>query len=100
MPEYHGALNSALLNEEVTLFCRKYYQNGAHIDYILYMTDATQSSTDIDRMLEVMRHTYNTKGLGNFCNLFMHAPNGKPDGTKIVLLETWRLKMISLISIR
>lgn len=25
-----------------------------------------------------------TKGLGNFRNLFMYAPNGKPDGIKIL----------------
>ena len=84
MPEYLSALNSAWLNEAATLFRRKYYQNGAHAGYILYMTDAAQSSTDIDRMREAMR---DTKGLGNFRNLFMYAPNGKPDGIKIVPLS-------------
>lgn len=84
LPEYLSALNSAWLNEAATLFRRKYYQNGAHAGYILYMTDAAQSSTDIDRMREAMR---DTKGLGNFRNLFMYAPNGKPDGIKIVPLS-------------
>jgi len=28
-----------------------------------------------------------TKGLGNFRNLFMYAPNGKPDGIKILPLS-------------
>ena len=28
-----------------------------------------------------------TKGLGNFRNLFMYAPNGKPDGSKILPLS-------------
>ena len=84
LPEYLSALNSAWLNEAATLFRRKYYQNGAHAGYILYMTDAAQSSSDIDRMRQAMR---DTKGIGNFRNLFMYAPNGKPDGIKILPLS-------------
>lgn len=84
LPEYLSALNSAWLNEAATLFRRKYYQNGAHAGYILYMTDAAQSSSDVDRMRQAMR---DTKGLGNFRNLFMYAPNGKPDGIKILPLS-------------
>jgi hypothetical protein len=48
MPEYLSALNSAWLNESATLFRRKYYQNGAHAGYIMYVTDAAQSSTDVE----------------------------------------------------
>jgi capsid portal protein len=44
------------------------------------MTDAAQSSSDVDRMCQAMR---DTKGLGNFRNLFMYAPNG----IKILLLS-------------
>ncbi|WP_380184887.1 phage portal protein [Kalamiella sp. sgz302252] len=84
LPEYLSALNSTWLNEAATLFRRKYYQNGAHAGYILYMTDAAQSSSDVDRMRQAMR---DTKGLGNFRNLFMYAPNGKPDGIKILPLS-------------
>jgi len=80
LPEYLGALNSACLNEAATLFRRKYYQNGAHAGYIL----SAQSSSDVDRMRQAMR---DTKGLGNFRNLFMYAPNGKPDGIKILPLS-------------
>lgn len=60
------------MNEAATLFRRKYYQNGAHAGYILYMTDAAQSRCDVDRMRQAMR---DTKGLGNFRNLFMYATN-------------------------
>ncbi|SMP60001.1 phage portal protein, PBSX family [Serratia sp. CC22-02] len=84
LPEYLSALNSAWLNEAATLFRRKYYQNGAHAGYILYMTDAAQSTSDVDRMRQAMR---DTKGLGNFRNLFMYAPNGKADGIKILPLS-------------
>lgn len=84
LPEYLSALNSAWLNEAATLYRRKYYQNGAHAGYILYMTDAAQSSSDIEQMRKAMR---DTKGVGNFRNLFMYAPNGKPDGIKILPLS-------------
>ena len=77
-------LNSAWLNEAATLYRRKYYQNGAHAGYILYMTDAAQSSSDIEQMRKAMR---DTKGVGNFRNLFMYAPNGKPDEIKILPLS-------------
>ena len=55
------------------LLGRKNYQNGAHAGYFLYMTDAEQSSSDIEHMRQAMR---DTKGSGNFRNLFMYAPNG------------------------
>jgi PBSX family phage portal protein len=84
MPEYLSALNSAWLNESATLFRRKYYHNGAHAGYIMYVIDAAQSSTDVESLRDAMR---NSKGLGNFKNLFFYAPNGKPDGIKIVPLS-------------
>ncbi|HCT1664995.1 TPA: phage portal protein [Enterobacter hormaechei] len=84
MPEYLSALNSAWLNESATLFRRKYYQNGAHAGYIMYVTDAAQSSTDVESLRSAMR---DSKGLGNFKNLFFYAPNGKADGIKIVPLS-------------
>ena len=84
MPEYLSALNSAWLNESATLYRRKYYQNGAHAGYIMYVTDAAQSSTDVEAMRDAMR---SSKGLGNFKNLFFYAPSGKPDGIKIIPLS-------------
>jgi PBSX family phage portal protein len=80
LPEYLSALNSARLNESATLFHRKYYQNGAHAGYIMYVTNAAQSSTDVEALREAMR---SSKGLGNFKNLFFYAP----DGIKIVPLS-------------
>ncbi|TBL82188.1 phage portal protein [Hafnia alvei] len=84
LPEYMSSLNSAWLNESATLFRRKYYQNGAHAGYIMYVTDAAQSNTDVEALRDAMR---SSKGLGNFKNLFFYAPNGKPDGIKIVPLS-------------
>lgn len=38
-PEYLSALNAAWLDESATLFRRKYYLNGSHAGYILYVND-------------------------------------------------------------
>lgn len=84
MPEYLSALNSAWLNESATLFRRKYYQNGAHAGYLMYVTDAAQSSIDVESLRSAMR---DSKGLGKFKNLFFYAPHGKSDGIKIVPLS-------------
>lgn len=81
LPEYIPALHSAWLNESATLFRRKYYKNGSHAGFILYMTDAAQEQADVDALREALR---NAKGPGNFRNLFMYAPNGKKDGIQII----------------
>jgi len=80
-PSYEGCLQSALLNEAATLFRRKYYVNGSHAGFILYMTDAAQDQRDVDAMRQALK---DSKGPGNFRNLFMFAPNGKPDGLKVI----------------
>ena len=81
LPEYLGALHAAWLNESSTLFRRRYYENGSHAGFILYMTDAAQSQSDVDKMREALK---NSKGPGNFRNLFMYAPNGKKDGIQLI----------------
>lgn len=81
LPEYLPALNAAWLNESATLFRRRYYKNGSHAGFILYMTDAAQSQQDVDALREALK---SSKGPGNFRNLFMYAPNGKKDGMQII----------------
>ena len=81
LPEYLSALQSAWLNESATLFRRKYYKNGSHAGFILYMTDAAQNLSDVDKLREALK---NAKGPGNFRNLFMYAPGGKKDGIQIL----------------
>lgn len=81
LPEYLSALHSAWLNESATLFRRKYYENGSHAGFILYMTDAAQNQDDVDAMRKALR---DSKGPGNFRNVFMYAPNGKKDGLQIL----------------
>lgn len=43
LPEYLSAIPSTLLNESATLFRRKYYLNGSHAGFIMYVTDPAQS---------------------------------------------------------
>lgn len=81
LPEYLAALQSAWLNESATLFRRKYYQNGSHAGFILYMTDAAHQEQDIAGLRKALQ---DSKGPGNFRNLFMYAPGGKKDGMQLI----------------
>lgn len=81
LPEYIPALHSAWLNESATLFRRKYYKNGSHAGFILYLTDPAQEKEDVDNLREALK---NAKGPGNFRNLFVYAPNGNKDGLQII----------------
>lgn len=81
LPEYLSAIASALLNESATLFRRKYYQNGSHAGFILYLTDPTQQQDDVDALRKALRES---KGPGNFRNLFVYAPSGKKDGLQVI----------------
>lgn len=81
MPDYIPALHSAWLNESATLFRRRYYKNGSHAGFILYMTDAAQDQKDVDALRTALK---DAKGPGNFRNLFMYAPNGKKDGIQLI----------------
>lgn len=84
LPEYLSAIPSTLLNESATLFRRKYYLNGSHAGFIMYMTDAAQNQEDVNNIRSAMK---GAKGPGNFRNLFMYSPNGKKDGIQIIPLS-------------
>ena len=81
LPEYLAALNAAWLNESATLFRRKYYHNGSHAGFIMYVTDSLPDGGYVDDIREAMK---NSKGPGNFRNLFVYAPGGKKDGLQII----------------
>lgn len=81
LPEWLPALQSALLNESATLFRRKYYNNGSHAGFILYMTDAAQDENDVNALRSALK---SSKGPGNFRNLFVYSPNGKKDGIQLI----------------
>ncbi len=81
VPEYLASIGSSLLNESATLFRRRYYLNGSHAGFILYMTDAAADTNDIDAIRQALK---DSKGPGNFKNLFMYSPNGKKDGMQLI----------------
>ena len=80
VPEYLSALQSALLNEAATLFRRRYYLNGSHAGFILYATGEIDVK-DTDALKSALKQS---KGPGNFRNLFVHAPNGKEGSIKLL----------------
>jgi len=81
LPEWLAAIQSALLNESATLFRRKYYNNGSHAGFILYLSDPQVDDADVDALRESLKKA---RGPGNFRNLFLHSPNGKKDGLQLI----------------
>lgn len=81
MPYYLGAVQSMLLNEDATLFRRRYYRNGAHVGYIFY---SASSGLDEDSRNKIKASIEGSKGLGNFRNMFLHIPNGREKDIQIL----------------
>lgn len=81
VPEYLAAMNSAWLNESATLFRRKYYENGSHAGFILYMSDEALEQSEVDMIRTELKKA---KGVGNFKNLMVYAPGGKKDGMQVI----------------
>ena len=81
VPIYLGAIQSMLLNEDATLFRRKYYKNGAHMGYIFYSSSAGLANEDQDALKKAIK---NSKGIGNFRNMFLHIPNGREKDIQIL----------------
>lgn len=69
LPEYLGALNALLLNEQATLFRRKYYINGAHMGFVLFTSGQDLGDEDIRQLKEKIA---GAKGVGNFKSLYLH----------------------------
>ncbi|PZO91501.1 MAG: phage portal protein [Sphingomonas sanxanigenens] len=81
VPEYLSAMQSAFLNEAATLFRRRYFLNGSHAGFVFYLNEKTVSNADADAIRQALKES---KGVGNFKNLFLHAPDGKKDGVQII----------------
>jgi len=80
-PEYLGGLQSILLNENATLFRRRYYENGNHAGFIFYTADPDMDDDDAD---ELQKQISGTKGVGNFRSMFLNIPNGKEKSVQII----------------
>ncbi|SOB60547.1 Phage portal protein, PBSX family [Pseudodesulfovibrio profundus] len=79
LPGYLGAIQSMLLNEDATLFRRRYYKNGAHMGYVFY----AGGELDEDSKKAVREAVEGSKGVGNFRSMFLHIPNGDKDDVQI-----------------
>ena len=82
VPSYIGAMQSMLLNEDATLFRRRYYKNGAHMGYIL----CTTGNLNAEQQDALEAAIKGSKGLGNFKNMYIHMPesSGKDGSVKIL----------------
>ncbi|WP_313801029.1 phage portal protein [Sphingobium sp.] len=81
MPEWLSALQSGLLSENATLFRRRYYLNGAHAGFVMYLSEVLADTKTADAIRDKLSQA---KGVGNFKNLFVHIPDGKKDGIQIM----------------
>lgn len=81
VPDYLGAIQSMLLNEDSTLFRRRYYRNGAHMGYVFYSSSPMLADKD-QKKLEIA--VQGAKGVGNFKNMFLHIPNGREKDIQIL----------------
>lgn len=81
VPYYLAALSSIELNSAATKFRVRYYRNGSHAGFILYATDDKIDEAGWALVKEQLRKA---KGGGNFNNLLLRAPNGNPEGVKLI----------------
>lgn len=81
LPEYLSALQSGLLNEASTIFRRRYYLNGSHAGYILYVSEEKFSDADSEALEKAV---LDSKGPGNFRNVYLHIPQGKKEGVQVI----------------
>ena len=47
----------------------------------MYLTDPQQNEDDVNNLRQALK---DSKGPGNFRNLFLYSPSGKPDGIKLI----------------
>ncbi len=80
-PDYLSAIQSAQLNEDAVLFRRRYYLNGSHAGFIMYVSEEKLAEADADVIEEALMKS---KGVGNFKNLFLHIPGGKEKGVQLI----------------
>lgn len=81
VPEYLAALNAIWLDNAATTFRRRYYINGSHAGFILYLSNPTHNEKDLEALKQSLK---GSRGPGNFRNLLVYAPSGKPDGLKLI----------------
>jgi PBSX family phage portal protein len=81
IPQYYGGIQSSLLNEDATLFRRRYYKNGAHMGFIFSMADPSLTEDDENKLKKAISES---KGVGNFRSLFINTKMPKADAEKAI----------------
>lgn len=85
---WFAALSSVWLNEDATLFRRKYYLNGAHSGFLLYMNNAAISDEQEQQIIEALN---SAKGLGNFKNMFINGKGKDTEKSKPELIPVGKI---------
>ncbi|MEA4863384.1 MAG: phage portal protein [Victivallaceae bacterium] len=81
MPDWLGGMQSILLNQDATLFRRKYYKNGCHLGYIFYTNDPKMTAAQEAEIKAALREG---KGAGNFRTMFVSIPNGGEKAIQLI----------------
>lgn len=81
IPDWIHGMQSALLNEDATLFRRKYFNNGCHLGYILYSNDPNLNDKELKSFEETIK---SGKGIGNFKSAFINIPNGAEKAIQVI----------------
>ncbi|GAA4649039.1 phage portal protein [Kistimonas scapharcae] len=81
IPEWLCAMQAILLNEDATLFRRRYFQNGSHLGYILYTSD---EQIDPETEKALTEQIANGKGAGNFRSMYINIPGGKEKAVQLI----------------
>lgn len=81
IPDWLCAMQALLLNEDATLFRRRYFHNGCHIGYILYSSDPNMDPKTEKMLIERMKEG---KAAGNFRSLFINIPGGKEKSVQVI----------------
>ena len=81
LPDWLGGLQSALLNENATLFRRKYFVNGAHCGNIFYTNDPNLDKDTEEAFAEAVK---SGKGIGNFKSQYIHIPGGNEKAIQVL----------------
>lgn len=81
IPDYLGGVASALLSTDATMFRRRYFLNGAHMGFIFYSSDPNMS---VEMENAIKEKIEQSKGVGNFRNMFISIPKGNPEAIKLI----------------
>ncbi len=89
LPDYLSGIKSAFLSQDETRFQRRYYKNGMHVGFILYMTDLTMGPIVEENLAEALRKSCR---VGNFSSRLINIPNDQEKGVQRTPVDKIGLK--------